>query len=96
VAVAHLLGSPVGSRILPSRLPPDPSTVPACSSSDEDYSVGPANAEVVLVAVNTNEEARRPRRPGSPTIRVDGRDLFPIPVRGDWRPRYLVYAKPEG
>jgi hypothetical protein len=34
-------------------------------------------AEVELVAVNSDEEARRLRFPGSPTIRVDGRDLFP-------------------
>jgi hypothetical protein len=34
-------------------------------------------AEVELVAVNTNEEAQRLRFPGSPTIKVDGEDLFP-------------------
>jgi hypothetical protein len=33
--------------------------------------------EVELVAVNTDEEAQRLRFPGSPTIRVDGEDLFP-------------------
>jgi hypothetical protein len=34
-------------------------------------------AGVELVAVNTDEEAQRLRFPGSPTIRMDGRDLFP-------------------
>jgi hypothetical protein len=34
-------------------------------------------ADIELVAVNSDEEARRLRFPGSPTIRVDGRDLFP-------------------
>ena len=53
-------------------------------------------AEVELVAVNTDEEARRLRFPGSPTIRVDGRDLFPTPAREDWRLGCRVYATPEG
>jgi hypothetical protein len=35
------------------------------------------SAEVRLVAVNANEEARRLKFPGSPTLRVDGEDLFP-------------------
>ena len=30
-----------------------------------------------LVAANTDEDAQRLRFPGSPTIRVDGNDLFP-------------------
>ena len=34
------------------------------------------DAEVELVAINTAEEARELRFPGSPTIRVDGEDLF--------------------
>jgi hypothetical protein len=38
-------------------------------------------AEVVPVAVNTDEEAGRLRFPGSPTFRVDERDLFPAPER---------------
>jgi hypothetical protein len=53
-------------------------------------------AEVELVAVNTDEEARRFRFPGSPTIRVDGRDLFPAGEREDWRLGCRVYATPEG
>ncbi len=52
--------------------------------------------EVELVAVNTDAEARRLRFPGSPTIRVDGRDLFPAPEREDWRLGCRVYATPEG
>ena len=53
-------------------------------------------AEIELVAVNSNEEARRLRFPGSPTIRVDGRDLFPTPEREDWRLVCRVYNTPEG
>jgi len=53
-------------------------------------------AKVTLIAVNTDEEARRLRFPGSPTIRVEGRDLFPAPEREDWRLGCRVYATPEG
>jgi hypothetical protein len=53
-------------------------------------------AEVELVAVNTDEEARRLRFPGSPTIRVAGKDLFPTEEREDWRLGCRVYTAPEG
>ena len=53
-------------------------------------------AEMELVAVNTDEEARRLRFPGSPTLRVDGEDLFPVPEREDWRLGCRVYATPDG
>jgi hypothetical protein len=53
-------------------------------------------AEVHLVAVNTDEEAQRLRFPGSPTVRLDGRDLFPAPERETWRLGCRVYATPEG
>lgn len=52
-------------------------------------------AGVELVAVNTAEEAQELRFPGSPTIRVDGRDLFPTPEREDWRLGCRVYATPK-
>src|SRR5215218_7481343 len=55
-----------------------------------------AEAEVELVAVNTDEDARRLRFPGSPTIRVDGCDLFPVPSREDWRLGCRVYFTPQG
>jgi hypothetical protein len=54
------------------------------------------DAEVELVAVNTDEEARRLKFPGSPTLRVDGYDLFPTGEREDWRLGCRVYATPEG
>jgi hypothetical protein len=53
-------------------------------------------AEVELVAVNTDEEARRLRFPDSPTIRVDGRDAFPVPERAGYALGCRVYATPEG
>jgi hypothetical protein len=53
-------------------------------------------AKVELIAVDTNEGAQRLRFPGSPTIRVDGRDLFPTKEREEWRLGCRVYATPEG
>ena len=53
-------------------------------------------AEVELVAVNTDEEARRLRFPGSPTIRVDGRDPFLVPERAGYALGCRVYATSEG
>jgi hypothetical protein len=51
---------------------------------------------VKLVAVNTDEEAQRLRFPGSPTIGVDGEDLFPIPDRAEYAIGCRMYAAPEG
>lgn len=55
-------------------------------------------ARVEAVAVNTEAEARRLRFPGSPTVRLDGEDLFPT-VGGpeaSWGLRCRVYATPHG
>ncbi len=53
-------------------------------------------AEVELVAVNSDEGAQRLRFPGSPTIRVDGEDLFPVPDRVGYALGCRMYATPEG
>ncbi len=53
-------------------------------------------AAVEMVAVNTDEDAQRLEVPGSPTIRVDGRDLFPTADRRDYRMGCRVYTTPEG
>ncbi len=53
-------------------------------------------AEVQLVAVNSDDEAGRLRFPGSPTIRVDGEDVFPVAGREEWRLGCRVYATPQG
>jgi hypothetical protein len=54
------------------------------------------DAEVELVAVDTDEEAQELRFPGSPTIRVDGEDLFPVPERAEYALGCRMYATPEG
>jgi hypothetical protein len=53
-------------------------------------------AEVELVAVNTDEEAQRLRFPGSPTIRADGEDLFSVPKRAVYTLGCRMYTTPEG
>jgi hypothetical protein len=53
-------------------------------------------AGVEWVPVNTDEEARRLRFPGSPTIRVDGEDLFPVPERAEYALGCRMYATSEG
>ncbi len=54
------------------------------------------DAEVELVSVNTAEEAQELRFPGSPTIRVDGEDLFPVPERAGYALGCRMYANSEG
>jgi hypothetical protein len=52
-------------------------------------------ADIALVAVDTEEQARRLRFPGSPTIRIDGQDLFSVPKRMEYTLGCRVYATPE-
>jgi hypothetical protein len=73
-----------------------PSYVAATRNVSEVLSELGMEAEVELVGVNSDEEAERLRFPGSPTIRVDGRDLFPIPERDVWALGCRTYATPEG
>lgn len=54
------------------------------------------DAEVELVAVGSDKEAQRLRFPGSPTIRADGEDLFPVPERSEYALGCRMYATPEG
>ncbi len=51
-----------------------------------------------MVAVNDDEEAERLGFPGSPTIRVNSRDLFPegLGPRPSWHLRCRIYETPDG
>src|SRR5918994_6609111 len=53
-------------------------------------------AEIKVVAINIDEDAQRLRFPGSPTIRVDGRDLFPVLQRASYALGCRTYATPGG
>jgi hypothetical protein len=53
-------------------------------------------AQIEMVAVNSDEDAGRLRFPGSPTIRVDGDDLFPVPERPNYALGCRMYSTPQG
>lgn len=53
-------------------------------------------ARVESVRVETDAEAGRRRFPGSPTIRLDGEDLFPVQDQERWALSCRTYATPEG
>ncbi len=52
-------------------------------------------AEVRLLRVGSDEEAVATRFVGSPTIRLDGEDLFP-PTHSEYAMGCRVYVTPEG
>ena len=55
------------------------------------------DAQTQLLAVNTVEKAQRVQFPGSPTIRVNGRDPFPAGEgRQDWWLGCRMYPTSEG
>ena len=54
------------------------------------------NTDIGMVRVETDEDAHRLRFPGSPTIRVDGRDLFPTGEERDGALSCRIYTTPEG
>jgi len=55
-------------------------------------------AEFEVVVVNTDQEAERLSFPGSPTVRVDGEDLFPegLGPRTSWHLGCRIYRTSEG
>lgn len=54
------------------------------------------DAHIEMVRVQTDEEALRLGFPGSPTIRVDGRDLFPTEEQVEGALGCRIYATPDG
>lgn len=90
---------PEGARIELLYFDGCPSHVPAGEALRKALAGEGIEATVDLVAVNTEAEARRLRFPGSPTVRLDGEDLFPAGgAHGpdEWGLRCRVYATPEG
>jgi hypothetical protein len=73
-----------------------PSYQEILATLEEVLSEEGVSAEVGLVAVNTDEEAQRLRCPGSPTIRVDGEDLFPVPEPEGYALGCRTYITPKG
>ncbi|WP_093656964.1 DF family (seleno)protein [Streptomyces radiopugnans] len=57
---------------------------------------GHADLEIRLRPVETDEEAQAMRFPGSPTIRIDGRDPFAVTDQAAYGLTCRVYTTPEG
>jgi hypothetical protein len=54
------------------------------------------DAQVELLEVTSDEEAVRLRFPGSPTIRVDGRDIDPAGAKARPALNCRIYRLPDG
>lgn len=57
---------------------------------------GGSGVEVVPVVAEDDEDAQKLRFAGSPTIRIDGEDAFPVAERESWTLTCRTYATPEG
>lgn len=53
-------------------------------------------AQITPVSVEDDQESQKMRFPGSPTIRIDGEDAFPVDQRESWPLTCRPYATPEG
>jgi uncharacterized protein DUF2703 len=53
-------------------------------------------AEVARVEIESDEQARRERFPGSPTIRIDGQDIVPPGERDPFSLTCRVYRTRDG
>lgn len=72
-----------------------PNAEPAERTLKDALSQAGVKAELRMVPVSGDDEARRLRFPGSPTIRENGKDLFPIEGRGEGRLACRVYETPR-
>jgi hypothetical protein len=54
-----------------------PSHPEALADLERSLSAVGLDSRVQMVEIESDEQARRERFPGSPTIRIDGEDLFP-------------------
>ena len=73
-----------------------PTYKPAQQTLQQALSEEGIEAQIQLLVVNSNEEAQRIQFPDSPTIRVNGRDLFPAGERQEWGLGCRMYTAPEG
>lgn len=54
------------------------------------------DAEVNVTKVETNEEAERYQFVGSPTIRINGQDIDPLPADTPYALACRAYRRPDG
>jgi hypothetical protein len=53
-------------------------------------------AEIEMVEIESDDQARRERFPGSPTIRIDGEDVLPPPEAEPYSLTCRVYRRRDG
>ncbi len=73
-----------------------PNAEPAAKVLKEALSQARVTAELRMIPVSDDDEARRLRFPGSPTFREGGDDLFPVEGREEGSLACRVYETPEG
>ena len=68
-----------------------------CSRTSRSYSAAPRSAEIRLRAIADDTAAQHERFLGSPTVRVDGRDVEPgAQERDDFGLKCRLYRTPAG
>jgi hypothetical protein len=73
-----------------------PSTPDALTDLRQALADAGLDAPVEMVEIETDEQARRERFPGSPTIRVDGEDVVPCPEGEPYSLTCRVYRLRDG
>jgi hypothetical protein len=73
-----------------------PSHPEARALLEQVLAAGGIDAEIRMTHVATDAEARRRRFPGSPTIRIDGRDVDPDGAEAPPSLTCRVYYLPDG
>jgi hypothetical protein len=63
---------------------------------EEALAAAGVDANVETVEIESDEQARRERFPGSPTIRIDGDDVFPCPDQEPYSLTCRVYRLRDG
>jgi hypothetical protein len=73
-----------------------PSTPDALTDLRQALADAGLDAPVEMIEIETDEQARRERFPGSPTIRIDGEDVVPCPQEEPHSLTCRVYRLRDG
>jgi hypothetical protein len=73
-----------------------PSYPEALADLERALAAAGLDSHVEMVEIESDEQARRERFPGSPTIRIDGEDVFPCPDGEPYSLTCRVYRLRDG
>ena len=73
-----------------------PSYPQTLADLEQSLAAADLDTHVEMVEVESDEQARRERFPGSPTIRIDGEDVFPPPEAEPYSLTCRVYRLRDG